>query len=70
MSNQSRGFTAIHLPLDIDAQTINHDLDQEVRRNGHGVVDLPVRHRQPWGRLWAEANEPRGAVFQFTLPGA
>jgi PAS domain S-box-containing protein len=22
------------------------------------------------GRLWAEANEPRGAVFQFTLPDA
>jgi len=22
------------------------------------------------GRLWAEANEPRGAIFQFTLPGA
>jgi PAS domain S-box-containing protein len=22
------------------------------------------------GRLWAEAREPRGAVFQFTLPGA
>jgi signal transduction histidine kinase len=21
------------------------------------------------GRLWAEANDPRGAVFQFTLPG-
>ncbi len=21
------------------------------------------------GRLWGEANEPRGAVFQFTLPG-
>jgi hypothetical protein len=20
------------------------------------------------GRLWAEPNEPRGAVFQFTLP--
>ena len=20
------------------------------------------------GRLWAEANEPRGAVFQFTVP--
>ena len=20
------------------------------------------------GRLWAEANEPRGAVFQFTIP--
>jgi len=26
--------------------------------NGHG------------GRLWVEANEPSGAVFQFTLPGA
>jgi signal transduction histidine kinase len=22
------------------------------------------------GKLWAEANEPRGAVFQFTFPGA
>jgi len=22
------------------------------------------------GRLWAEANEPRGAVFQFSLPAA
>jgi hypothetical protein len=22
------------------------------------------------GRLWADANEPRGAAFQFTLPGA
>jgi PAS domain S-box-containing protein len=22
------------------------------------------------GRLWVEANKPRGAVFQFTLPGA
>jgi PAS domain S-box-containing protein len=22
------------------------------------------------GRLWADANEPRGAVFRFTLPGA
>jgi signal transduction histidine kinase len=22
------------------------------------------------GRLWAEANEPRGSIFQFTLPAA
>jgi signal transduction histidine kinase len=22
------------------------------------------------GHLWADANEPRGAVLQFTLPGA
>ena len=21
------------------------------------------------GRLWVDANEPRGAVFQFTVPG-
>ena len=26
--------------------------------NGHG------------GRLWTSANEPRGSVFQFTLPAA
>jgi len=24
----------------------------------------------PGGRLWADANKPRGAVFQFTLPNA
>ena len=29
---------------------------------------MPVHYRRPWGRLWAEANEPRGAVFQVTLP--
>jgi signal transduction histidine kinase len=22
------------------------------------------------GRVWADANEPRGSVFRFTLPGA
>jgi len=22
------------------------------------------------GRLWVDANRPRGAIFQFTLPGA
>ena len=22
------------------------------------------------GRLWAEANEPRGTIFQFTVPSA
>ena len=22
------------------------------------------------GRLWVDANEPRGAAFQFTLPGS
>jgi signal transduction histidine kinase len=28
----------------------------------HSIVDAHG------GRLWADANEPRGAVFQFTLP--
>ena len=36
--------------------------------NRNGTLDLPVHHRRPWGRLWAEANRPRGAIFQFTLP--
>jgi len=22
------------------------------------------------GRLWAETNQPRGAIFQFTLPAS
>jgi hypothetical protein len=30
----------------------------------HSIVDAHG------GRLWADANEPRGAVFQFTLPDA
>jgi signal transduction histidine kinase len=30
----------------------------------HSIVDTHG------GRLWADANEPRGAVFQFTLPPA
>ena len=34
----------------------------------HGAVDMPLNHAHE-GKLWAEANEPRGAVFQFTLPG-
>jgi hypothetical protein len=25
---------------------------------------------RPWGRLWAGANQPRGAAFQFILPRA
>ena len=43
---------------------------REIQRTGSGAVDLPVHYRCPWGRLWAEANELRSAVFQFTLPDA
>jgi hypothetical protein len=28
-------------------------------------LDLPVNHRSPW---WAIGCEPRGALFQFTIP--
>ena len=38
------------------------------RRHGHGTVDLPFDHRGAWRTLWASANVPRGAIFQFTLP--
>jgi C4-dicarboxylate-specific signal transduction histidine kinase len=41
---------------------------QSPPRHGDGAVDLPLYCRRPWGRLWAEANEPRGTVFQFILP--
>jgi hypothetical protein len=43
---------------------------QRSLRDGDGAGDLPVHHRCPWGRLWADGNEPRAAIFQFTLPGA
>ena len=34
-----------------------------------GAVDMPVHHRCSRGKLWAEANEPCGDAFRFTLPG-
>jgi len=33
-------------------------------------ADTPPRGRDALTRLWAKANEPRGAVLQFTLLGA
>jgi len=54
-------------PADLELVFLLHHEDQ---RNGHGVVDLPLHHSCSWGKLWAGANEPRGAAFQFTLPDA
>jgi hypothetical protein len=34
------------------------------------VLGAKVRHHEDGGRLWADENEPRGAVSQFTLPSA
>jgi len=37
---------------------------------GMGLAICETIIRAHGGRLWAGANEPRGAVFQFTLPSA
>src|SRR5947207_5688001 len=39
------------------------------RGTGMGLSICRSIIRAHGGKLWAEANEPRGAVFQFTLPG-
>jgi hypothetical protein len=36
-----------------------------IQRHGYGTLELPFDHG---GRLWATANVPHGATFQFTLP--
>jgi hypothetical protein len=42
-------------------------LHDQAQRFGAGAVDLPFDHRSAGGRLWASANVPRGAIFQFTV---
>ena len=37
-------------------------------RHGHGPLDLPLIVEAHGGRLWATRCEPRGALFQFTIP--
>ena len=54
--------------------TLEHIFDAfyTTKPNGMGM-GLSISHsiiKAHGGRLWAEANVPRGAVFQFTLPGA
>ena len=46
-------------------QRLPHD---QAERLGAGTVDLRSIIEARGGRLWASANAPRGAVFQFTLP--
>jgi len=43
-------------------------LHDEARWHGHGPLDLPLDHRSHGGRLWATRCEPRGTLFQFTIP--
>jgi signal transduction histidine kinase len=40
------------------------------KSNGMGMGLSICRSIAHGGRLWAEANEPRGALFQFALPNA
>jgi signal transduction histidine kinase len=45
--------------------------DDESKSSGTGMglsICRSIIHGHG-GKLWAEANEPRGAVFQFTLHG-
>ena len=43
-------------------------LHDQTRRPGHGTVDLPFDHRSSSGTLVGNANQPRGAIFHFTVP--
>jgi len=48
-----------------------HDKMRLKLNHGSLIVELLSRETEYYARyLWAEANEPRGAVFQFTLPDA
>ncbi|MGY2849641.1 PAS domain S-box-containing protein [Bradyrhizobium sp. USDA 4509] len=56
----------------IDAQHLDRVFDAfyTTKSSGTGVglaICRSIIHAHE-GKLWAEANEPRGAVFQFTLP--
>jgi PAS domain S-box-containing protein len=56
----------------IDPAHLEHVFDAFYTTKSHGVgMGLSICRSiidAHGGRLWAEANEPRGAVFQFTLP--
>ena len=56
----------------LDPQTLEHVFDPYYTTKPDGLgMGLAICHSiidAHNGRLWANANEPRGAVFQFTLP--
>jgi signal transduction histidine kinase len=56
----------------LDPQTLEHVFDPYYTTKPDGLgMGLAICHSiidAHNGRLWASANEPRGAVFQFTLP--
>jgi signal transduction histidine kinase len=37
-------------------------------KHGDGTIDLPFRHRDTWGRIWASGKAGPGATFHITLP--
>jgi C4-dicarboxylate-specific signal transduction histidine kinase len=55
----------------LDTQKLDH-LFEAFYTTKAGVTgmggNLPVDHGGAWGRVWARANEPRGAIFGFELP--
>jgi len=53
----------------INNKVISYDPGTSNVRSGPGRINAPrFDHRGARGRLRARANEPWGAVFQFTLP--
>jgi signal transduction histidine kinase len=56
----------------LDPKSLNHLFDAFYTTKPHGLgMGLAISRsliEAHGGRLWATANTPHGAVFQFTLP--
>jgi len=72
--DQAGALVAVHdSGLGIDPANLDRVFDAfyTTKPNGTGMglsICRSIIHAHG-GKLWATANEPRGAVFQFTLPG-